>query len=531
MDPREAKPWLRASALVPALCAVVLVFLQGQWASRNEAQTWDEGFALATGFSQVESKRLDLLAEWPPLLGLLTYLPLKALDPKLPPPPPMGVKGGEVGGFAAAFLYGGGNPHRAMLGRARTVVLIFSTLAVAALVLWAHRLHGTAGAWLAAILCAFEPNWLAHGHLTAWDGIAASTITLALAATAWMLDRPSFGRAAVMGLLCGVALIAKFSALLLLPLLGVLFVLASPWAGRLRLRTAVEQVPFGRLSLMGLLVAVIALVVVGASYNFSFDLRHYSAGLSNIYGLTRAGFENYLLGEFREQPFRHYYLVALLAKTPLGFLALFPVGLWVCVRDPQRHLWLPAALAVALFMAATAFDRLNLGIRHVVPAIPAMILLAAGAVRLRPARLGAKPVAWAAFVLASLGAAETLWRAPYYLSFFNLAAGGPRRGIEVLDASNIDWGQDLVALERIQREEGLGELALQYHGSADPSAYGIRFRPMRPRELHVPRAGQVYAISVHLLNRMGRPRAGPTDWLRRFEPWRRAGNSIYLYRF
>ena len=36
----------------------MLVFAQGQWASRNESQAWDEGFALVSGYAQVELDRL-----------------------------------------------------------------------------------------------------------------------------------------------------------------------------------------------------------------------------------------------------------------------------------------------------------------------------------------------------------------------------------------------------------------------------------------------------------------------------------------
>jgi hypothetical protein len=526
--------WFRLSALWPALCAVVLVFAQGQWASRNESQAWDEGFALVSGYAQVELDRLDLLVEWPPLMGLLAYLPIRALEPQLPPPPPVGSKGGEIAGYGRVFLYTGGNPHRAMLTRARTMALLLMLPAVAALVFWAHRLHGRTGAWMAAILCSFEPSWLAHGHLTAWDGIATSTMALTLAATAWMLDRPSFPRAAALGLALGVALIAKFSSLMLLPVLGLLLLASAPWLRRLRLASPLAELPFSRVLAMTGVVAAVAVFVIGASYNGTFQLGRYLDGIRNIHALTSEGqktFENYLLGEFSREPFPHYYLVALLVKLPLGFLPLVPLGLWACVRRTPTYLWLPAALTAAIVLVVTLFDTMNLGIRHVVPAIPPLLLLAAGAPRLLEGRARAVWATAGAFLLAGLGAAEVLWRAPHYLSFFNAIAGGPAGGIEWLDDSSIDWGQDLIALERIQREERIPRLALHYFGSADPAAYGVRFRPMQPDELTRPRPGTTYAISLHFLNRIGRPRNGPGDWLRRFEPWRIAGTSIYLYRF
>jgi hypothetical protein len=533
MERREGS-WFRAAALWPALCAMALVLAQGQWASRNEAQTWDEGFALVSGLAQVEQGRLDLLVEWPPLMGLLAYVPLQALGPRLPPPPPDQLRDRLMADYAQAFLYGSGNPHRTMLLRARWMALLLMLPAVAALVFWAHRLHGRAGAWLAASLCAFEPSWLAHGHLTAWDGIATSTMALTLAATAWMLDRPSFPRAAALGLALGLALIAKFSALMLLPVLGVLLLASAPPLGRLRLASPLARLPFRRTLLMALVVGVVPLLVIGASYNGTFDLSRYVEGVRSIHALTSEGgktFENYLLGEFRREPFPHYYLVALAVKLPLGFLALLPLGLVASLRRGPVYLWLPAALGAGIVLVVTWFDPMNLGIRHVVPAIPPLLLLAAGAPRLVAGKPRASWAAAGAFVLAGLGAVEVLWRAPHYLSFFNLIAGGPAHGIEWLDDSSIDWGQDLVALERLQREEGIDQLALHYFGSARPAAYGIRSRPMRPEELTRPRPGTTYAISLHLLNRIGRPRGSPADWLSRHQPWRIAGTSIYLYRF
>ncbi len=38
--------------------------------------------------------------------------------------------------------------------------------------------------------------------------------------------------------------------------------------------------------------------------------------------------------------------------------------------------------------------------------------------------------------------------APHYLSFFNSLAGGPSNGWKVLGFSNIDWGQDLLYVDK-----------------------------------------------------------------------------------
>jgi hypothetical protein len=42
--------------------------------------------------------------------------------------------------------------------------------------------------------------------------------------------------------------------------------------------------------------------------------------------------------------------------------------------------------------------------------------------------------------------------------------------------SNIDWGQDLIRLKDWMAAHGVDEIDLAYFGTADPRAYGIRFR-------------------------------------------------------
>lgn len=522
-----------SSLLPPVLLAVIAFGLQANWASSRESQIWDEAYAIAIGHLQVKQGTFGVLPESLPLLGLLTWAPLAAVDAKLPPAPPDFRKPATIPRFGSDFFYRMGNDHRALLTSARSAVLALSLAAVAVLVVWAFRLHGPAGAWLAACLCAFEPNWLTHGHLAAWDGIGTSTLVFAAFASSLFLERPTYGRAVLAGVFTGIAWIAKYTTLLLWPCLLAMFLYTAIVNRRRRDPPATDSGPLspgGLVARYGLLVFV-GLLVVGASYNGSFRYDLYVGGAGDLFSLGRPAYDNYFLGEFRQQNFPLYYVAGLLAKTPVGFLPLLPLGLVACLRRNAAERLLLVLLPPGLLLLVTAFNPWNLGIRHVVPAIPFLILVASGAATLFAGHRLNRLLVILVACLAIGGAAESLARAPRYLSFFNVAVGGPENGIRILDDSAIDWGQGLVELAEVQQREEIEELALFYHGSADPAAYGVRSRPVGRKEFFAPRQGVTYAISIHTLNRLPHSYGPSVRWLEQYRPWRRAGDSIYLYRF
>lgn len=511
----------------PLTLGLVLFACLAGWGAARDSQTWDEAMSMAAGYRQSDLGDYSVLWENPPLLGWIVYVPFKLAGVEHPE-----FQAGSVGAVSPVqygwlFLYGAANPHRRVLLLARLAVLVVSLVAVAAVIWWAWRLHGPQGAWIAALCAGCEPSWLAHGRTSAFDGVATAMITLALLGCAQLLERPTWRRASMAGVALGLALASKHTALLLLPLVTVLGTLATVPRSRRWLAAVQPDPPLPWIQVAARWVAVVlaGFVVLGATYGLTFDYGRYLHSLGGTYRLGSAGYLNYLLGTFREEPFPHYYLVAAAVKTPVGFLLLLPLGLFATLASRLRSSWLPAVLWIALMVVVTALNPHNIGYRHFLPAIPALLLVSAGA----PDALASRGLGGVALLLALGGAAESLVQAPQHLAFFNFAAGGPDRGIECLDDSSIDWGQDLVRLAELQRTEQIQELALRYFGSAAPAAYGVQARLMGDGEFEHPRRGTTYAISVQVLN--GQPRAPGLDWLHTRTVWRKAGRSIYLYRF
>jgi hypothetical protein len=170
--------------------------------------------------------------------------------------------------------------------------------------------------------------------------------------------------------------------------------------------------------------------------------------------------------------------------------------------------------------------------------------------------------------------AASMWIAPHYLAYFNWASGGPDRVPPRMIDSNLDWGQDLVGLQRWWLENIPDEkIGLAYFGQINPSMFamrGERFRwflpPVRPGSTDpLPWARNrimldgpaptltpgYYAVSVTLLYglnwRLYDPASPKTvteawelnwnahEWdafgyFREFTPIAKIGHSIYVYR-
>jgi hypothetical protein len=136
-------------------------------------------------------------------------------------------------------------------------------------------------------------------------------------------------------------------------------------------------------------------------------------------------------------------------------------------------------ILVFLAIASTGSKR-NIGFRYLLPLAPLAIIWISGLVR------GGN---WSRYLLGLGLAGQALAIAsihPYELSYFNELAGGPRGGRHILADSNLDWGQGIKPLVRLQKERPeFRDITLYYFGTSDPTRYGFvgryyRFKALEP---------------------------------------------------
>jgi 4-amino-4-deoxy-L-arabinose transferase-like glycosyltransferase len=237
------------------------------------------------------------------------------------------------------------------------------------------------------------------------------------------------------------------------------------------------------------------------------------AGADYVAYHSRTGHPSFFLGRYGDAGWWSYFPVVTFFKTPLALVLLALAGLAFTRRNPEA---IGIALVPFAILLPAMTSSINIGVRHVLPMVPFVVMIAVFALRRFRRVVAAVVLVWY-FVATALAH-------PDYLSYFNEAAGAHPERI-ALD-SNLDWGQDLLRLADYAHEHPMQPLYVAYFGNAD-------WRQHLPGALDLPRDRRVrgwIAVSEMALA-FGGPKNEGEDlaWLKARPPVRRIGSSIRLY--
>jgi len=473
------------------------------------------------------------------------------LEPDLPSPADLhGWDRASRTDVARHLLWEPGRPVERVLFLGRWAILALGMVLSALVGRWANELFGREGGLAALFLCTFDPNILAHSSLVTTDlPVTCLTYAACYAFSHW-LDRPTTsGRLLLAGLTLGLAWGAKLSALILLPVLGLVLL----WHVRRQ-----KHGLWGWLVRFAALLGV-AVLTLWAVYRFEARVwpplgtwvpmpTHWD-NLRRLWRHQARGHHAFFMGQLFDEGRWYYFLVLFLIKTPLPLLILLVVAVVAAWRT-RRLVW-PSVVIVfpVLYFAVSMTSKINIGYRHILPVVPFAVMGAAGAFHylfIAPAPGGGTRRSWwhtpighwslvGVYCLLVLWMVlSSLWIHPYYLAYFNELVGGPDQGYRYLVDSNLDWGQDMKRLKAYLDERGIDRIRLSYFGTARPEHYGIEYDPL-PMSLHSssldfspfnPKPG-VYAISASNLQLLEDPDV--FDWFRRRQPTAKVGYSIFIY--
>ncbi len=348
---------------------------------------------------------------------------------------------------------------------------------------WAWEFYGKWAGLVALGLYVFEPNLIAHSRLITTDIYAVGTITLTLYLFWRFANNPSFLSGGLTALALGIAQIAKYSAIMLFPILLLLIVVRN-WPMLTRKMRGREYASIGRslssFFAYGFLFLFVSIVVVNIGFLFNrtwtplgeYEFRSsrfqtiqaqsgslsripipipypYLEGLDWVFYNERTG-ENYggiyLFGEIRDEGgFPGYFLIASLFKVPLPILIIFAISFSVWLssfradefRRNEMHLLIPALVYAIYF---NFLFRAQIGIRFFLVIFPILLIFTARIFR----NLDRLPRA-TRLALPLIGlylVASVLSYFPHYLSYFNELVLDRKQAYKVLADSNNDWGQN-----------------------------------------------------------------------------------------
>ncbi|WP_437229773.1 ArnT family glycosyltransferase [Planctomicrobium sp. SH661] len=536
---------------------LTLQFLIGLHTAWSKSVTHDEIWHLPVGARNLRDGRFDIERVNPPLSRMWAAVPLVVSG--------VHVDRETVGqGLGLKFV----EDHPQDFGRwyrwGRGLNLAWTIATGCIVYLWGRRFYGPVSGLLSLLLYVTCPNVIAYGSVVTPDAAGTFGFVSTLFAFTLWCERPRWRQAMLWGGMLGIAQGAKFTCLILYPLLVVIAFLQ--W-GKLssEFRTSWKRfVP----QVLG--AVLVSLLVLCGSYGFQgmfirlADYQFHSAGMQAIQALfsfvkwlpvpfpqdyvlgideqrlVMAGQHPvYLDGDWSLTGFRTYFLKALLYKLPHVFQLLVILAAYLLVRRrgdiPQP--WRKATTLlcpVVLLIVITSYESLQLGLRYILPVLPLLMIFAGSSAHLfRFESSGRRRLAIASVtILCGL----SLRFHPSHLTYFNEGAGGPVGGRHHLIDSNLDWGQDLNALSEYLKEQGIDSLGLAYFGMVPPKAMGIHYELPPSWE---PKPG-LYAVSVNFV--MGRPHGITLEdgafraadfqefgYFRFFTPMKSFGGSIDLY--
>ena len=544
-----------ALSVITALSSIVTTY-------QSLSHTVDEPTHVAAGLEWLEDGRYLLHTESPPVARVMS-----ALLPYL-----NGARVGSLKQRSWQFypdVFYRTSSYRRNLTEARLATLVpFSVLLAAVWCLCGGRARPAAA--LAVAFTSTLPPIVAHSGLATTDIAVTAACLCALVALFKMAASPTALWSVLCGVTVGLAVTVKFSALLFLPLLAS----ATRVAERLsRPRNSCFRRAGKKHLFLG---SCAALLTVWAAYlgdtgsvddvlTQSRTTFHISPTLLSIAGgltIPAPGFVHGLLyltahalrgdatvlfGQYSHSGFALSYVTAFLVKTPLPTIIFVMVGLLSLsrtVRRPESVRGTGLMIACGLLLGCGALSSINQGIRHFLLVYPTAICAACfGFERLITEGPQYARRLWIALAIAlvSIQALELSRWVPNQLGYYNqIVSGEP--GYWIGD-SDLDWGQDMIALGRFAMEHGIEDMYIVDRGSANPCRHGL----VRPRSL--PRTGPVNGwIAVferpYWLNRGYirldpcnlDPRAtlavpeGWLDWLRPVDPVARIGTGVRVYR-
>lgn len=559
---------LQLAAIVLLLLSLTAQALTGMF---HSSVVWDEPAFIGQGKAIFSTGYMSfmILADHPPLSYYISSIPLIPLkfDEKIWDKKELFKIGYDV-------LFNSGYNYKKILILSRFPFLILSVISALYVLKWAAEAYGPKSGIFALFLYSFNPSIISYSGLATADFTVAAMIFIATYYFWKYLNEQSVKNILLTAIFFGLAQLSKITAFVLVPLFAIIGFVAVRNNKKIKLNKilkhfavmiliafflmwAFHKFQFGTMSnnLPQIYYADKArqelgkIPVIPNQLLFVYDkvplpMPIYFGMVGNVVYLSSQEKENFVFGEITNKSIWYMGLLSFLLKTPIPLLIMLAI-IFIFFKklklDKLTSLTLIIPI-VLIFITFSANNKLS-GIRHLLAIYPFIFVLAGSITNIRMKRRNA-----IVYSLSLLYLLSALLVAPYYLSYMNILAGGPANAYKIMVGANIDQGQELLGLKDFMQKNNIGKIKLSYWGSVDPKNYGINyeylpspyFQPWQNNYTHIvqpntrvqedcsERKGWI-AISVTNLQNVHLANKECYDWLKKYEPVKRIGYSIFVY--
>ena len=500
----------RVRAGVAAFLLILLFAARLLISNRSTGMASDEFAHIPAGYLHLTEHRFDFNSEHPPLIKVLSAMPLLLLKPTITDHWKHVNDWGEWFAFCSDFFFLSGEKARQLIFWARVPMILVACVLGLLIYKWSSSLFGSAAGVMSLALFTFEPNIFAHSRFVLTD-IGATLVYAAFWYLVWRwLKVPSLAASLAVSLAASVSILVKHS-MVVVPACWMTILIVMMASRKLTARMGLSSIG---------LASMLMLLVVNAGYAFHSKLFYgfvpipedYLRGLDIVIRHNAIGHPAYLLGNFSTAGWWYYFPLTFLVKAPIPLLLVSTAALpWFVTSFARADartsfcLLFPPAFYIAMSMSS----HINIGIRHILPLFPFLFVIGGGLF----ATLYIRRSRWTIFLvgLAIWLASISLTLGYDPIEYFNPLAGGPRRGWRYVADSNVDLGQNFYRLTEYIKANKLPNPNLYVVGVEYNLLEGIHYNALLPYRLndefrssfpftfdekHEPFRPGIYAVSV-----------------------------------
>lgn len=500
-----------------AFAILVLMFLiaffssKGIFSDPGDSGTVDEIAHIPSGYTYVKDMDYRLNPEHPPLAKALSgaVLVLKGFKGPESEWPWQDINQWESGW---SMLYRIGNDPAEVLMWARLPMMLLMIFLGIFLYKWARELFGRKIGLVVLAMFAFYPDILGHGRLVTTDVAAAVGYVLTIYYFNKLLQNCSWKNIGLAALALALAQLLKFSAFLLF---GILFLMVVLRAFMERDQGFWKHLWFYFKNYFA--VCFLSIIIVWIVYipfvwkiptsiehilierNLTSDPRtlffrnflhhfegnvitralgHYILGFFLVVARVGGGNATFALGHVAEKSISWFFPFAWIIKTPITVILLtFAAIIWLIINkfksNDSKETWIIWIILfpIIVYWAFTLNGSLNIGIRHLMPTVPFVLLLIGWFIHSITKYEKFTKVSWSIVgILLIYMMIDTLSYFPNYIAYFNSFVPRDKRYQYLVDSS-LDWGQDILRLKKYVNDNHINKIKIDYFGGSVPSYY------------------------------------------------------------